>query len=58
MYLPRATRKVDVELLDKGNSNFHGARLVHFIITMIQTSRLSTKKIFLSVCWLELLGID
>ena len=38
------TRKVDVRLPEKGNSNFHGARPVHLIIMMIkwiQTSRLS-----------------
>jgi len=39
-------RKVDVRLPGKGNSNSHGARPVHLIITMIkwiQTSRLSIK---------------
>ena len=39
-------RKVDVRLPGKGNSNSHGARLVHPIITMIEwirTSRLSIK---------------
>ena len=39
-------RKVDVRLPGKGNSNFHGARPVHLIITMIKwirTSRLSIK---------------
>ena len=44
--LPRGTRKVDVRLPGKGNSNSHGARPVHLIITMIQwirTSRLSIK---------------
>jgi len=38
-------RKVDVRLPGKGNSNSHGARPVHQIITMIKwfrTSRLST----------------
>ena len=38
--------KVDVRLPGKGNSNFHGARPVHQIITMIKwirTSRLSIK---------------
>ena len=37
-------RKVDVRLPGKGNSNSHGARPVHLIITMItwiRTSRLS-----------------
>jgi len=37
---------VDARLPGKGNSNPHGARLVHLIITMIQwirTSRLSIK---------------
>ena len=41
------TRKVDVRLPRKGNSNSHGARPVHLIITMvkwIRTSRLSIKK--------------
>jgi len=40
----KSTRKVDVRLPGKGNSNSHGARPVHLIITMIkwiQTSRLS-----------------
>jgi len=40
----RTSRKVDVRLPGKGNSNPHGARPVHLIITMIQwirTSRLS-----------------
>ena len=40
------TRKVDVKLPGKGNSNSHGARPVHLIITMIKwtrTSRLSIK---------------
>ena len=40
------TRKVDVRLPGKGNSNSHGARPVHLIITMIKwirTSRLSIK---------------
>ena len=35
---------VDVRLPEKGNSNFYGARPVHFIITMLKwtrTSRLS-----------------
>ena len=39
-------RKVDVRLPGKGNSNSHGARPVHLILTMIQwirTSRLSIK---------------
>ena len=39
-------RKVDIRLPGKGNSNSHGARLVHLIISMIKwirTSRLSIK---------------
>jgi len=39
-------RKVDVRLPGQGNSNSHGARTVHLIITMIKwiwTSRLSIK---------------
>jgi len=39
-------RKVDVRLPGKGNSNSHGARPVHLIITMIKwirNSRLSIK---------------
>jgi len=39
-------RKVDVRLPGKGNSNSHGGRPVHLIITMIKwirTSRLSIK---------------
>ena len=38
--------KVDVRLPGKGNSNSHGARPVHLIITIIKwfrTSKLSTK---------------
>jgi len=41
-----SVRKVDVRLPGKGNSNSHGARPVHLIITMIKwirTSRLSIK---------------
>jgi len=44
--MDRAPRKVDVRLPEKGNSNSHGARPVHLIITMItwiRTSRLSIK---------------
>jgi hypothetical protein len=40
------TRKLDVRLPGKNNSNFHGARPVHLIIKMIKsirTSRLSIK---------------
>ena len=43
---PRA-KKVDVRLPGTGNSNSHGARPVHLVITMIKwtpTIRLSTKK--------------
>ena len=39
-------RKVDVRLPGEGNSNSHGARPIHLIITMIKwirTSRLSIK---------------
>ena len=39
-------RKVDVRLHGKGNSNSHGARPVHLIVTIIKwirTSRMSTK---------------
>ena len=44
--------KVDVRLPGKGNSNSHGARPVHLIITMIKwirTSRLSIKTLSLSL---------
>ena len=44
---PSGFRKVDVRLPGKGNSNSHGARPVHLIMTMIKwtrTSRLSIKK--------------
>ena len=54
--MPRAlrsdNRKVDVRLPEKRNSDFHGVRPVHLIITMMKwiwTSRLSTKK-SLSLC--------
>ena len=43
---PHLRGKVDVRLPGKGNSNSHGARPVHLIITMIEwirTSRLSIK---------------
>ena len=36
------TRKVDIRLPGKGNSNSHGARLVHLIITMIKWIRTRT----------------
>ena len=42
----KSTRKVDVRLPGKGNSNSHGARPIHLIIAMIKwirTSRLSIK---------------
>ena len=45
-------RKVDERLPGKGNSNSHGARLVHLIITLmkwIRASRLSIKN-SLPVC--------
>jgi len=45
-------KKVDVRLPEKGNSNSHGARPVHLIVTMIKwirTSRLSIQN-SLSVC--------
>jgi len=37
----RGNRKVDVRLPGNGNSNSHGARPVHLIITMIQWIRAS-----------------
>ena len=46
MHVSYQTKKVDERLPGKGNSNSHGARLVHLIITMIKwirTSRLSRK---------------
>ena len=42
----KGTRKVDIRLPGKGNSNTHGARPVHLIITMrkcIRTRRLPIK---------------
>ena len=45
--VPETSRKGDVRLPGKENSNSHGARPVHLIISMtswIRTSRLSTKK--------------
>ena len=56
------TRNVDARLHGKGNSNSHGARPVHLIITMmkwIRTSRLSIKN-SLSYCaveWLKCLDV-
>ena len=50
------TRKVDVRLPGKGNSNFRGARPVHKIILMIKwiwTSRLSIKN-SLELAWSEI----
>jgi len=51
------TRKVDVGLPEKGNSNSHGARPVHLIITTIKwirTSRLSIKNsVLYSLCTVE-----
>ena len=50
---PSAIRKVDVRLPGKESSNFHGARPVLLIITMIEwirTRRLSIKK-SLSLGW-------
>ena len=46
-------RKVDVRLPGKGNSNSHGARPVHLIISMIKwirTSRLSIKSSLSQLC--------
>ena len=46
LQVPIQTTKVDVRLPGKGNSNSHGARPVHLIITRmkwIRTSRLSIK---------------
>ena len=49
------TRKVDIRLPGKGNSNSHGARPVHLIITMmkwIRTSRLSSSSpAFRAAAW-------
>ena len=47
-------RKVDVRLPGKGNSNSHGARPVHLIITMIKwirTSRFSIKNSLSAAAW-------
>jgi len=52
-------RKVDVRLPGKGNSNSHGARPVHLIITMItwiRTSRLSIKNSLSSCSGLSVQG--
>ena len=35
---PLRSRKIDVRLPGKGNSNSHGARPVHLIITMVVNS--------------------
>ena len=43
----RVPKKVDIRLLGQGNSNSHGARLVHQIISMIKwirTRRFSIKR--------------
>ena len=50
----RTCRKVDVRLPEKGNSNSHGARPVHLIITMkkwIRTSRFSIKNSLSGTYW-------
>ena len=44
-------RKVDVRLPGKGNSNSHGARPVHLIITMIKWIRTSRLSIQNSLSW-------
>jgi len=46
----RLTRKVDVRLPGKGDSNSHGARPVILIITMIKWIRTSTLSIKNSLC--------
>jgi len=49
-------RKVDIRLPEKGNSNSHGARPVHFIISMIKwirTSRLSIKNSLSAIARLQ-----
>ena len=50
---PQQSRQVDVRLPGKGNSNSHGARPVHQIITMIKwirTSRLSIQNSLSGLC--------
>ena len=57
--LPPPDRKVDVRLPGKGNSNSHGARPVHLIITMvnwIRTSRLSIKNSLSAASCLRVCG--
>ena len=44
-------RKVDVGLSGKGNSNSHGAKPVHLIITMIKWIRTSRLSIQNSLCF-------
>jgi len=47
------SRKVDIRLPGKGDSNSHGARPVHLIIAMIKwirTSRLSIKNSLFGAC--------
>ena len=49
--LGNPTRNIDVRLPGQGNSNLHGARLVHLIITMMRwfrTRRLSSKECLFS----------
>ena len=46
-----STRTVDVRLPGKGSSNFHGARPVHLIITMIKWTRTSRLPIKNSLSW-------
>ena len=47
------TRKIDVRLPEKVNSNSHGARPVHLIITMIKWIRASRLSIQNSLSYLE-----
>ena len=46
------TGKVDVRLPGKGNSNSHGARPVHLIITMIK--RIRTSRLSISYPWISM----
>ena len=54
----RLHRKVDVRLPGKGNSNSHGARPVHLIITMIKWIRTGRLSIQNSLWFLEKSEVD
>ena len=57
-FLQVSPRKVDVRIPGKGNSNSHGARPVHLIITMIKWTRTSRLSIVMDVAKMRSEGTD